>query len=128
MLDEWAACFIEKAEDIRDSFVPHFYFGCEADDPINVWAFNSRVNPFGARLKVLFGSDIGHWDVPDMTKMVEEAYELVEHGLMAEGDFKDFVFTNPVNFYAGANPEFFDGTVVEAAAKTALCGSFSRLE
>jgi hypothetical protein len=27
-------------------------------------AFDRRVNPFGARLNALFGSDIGHFDVP----------------------------------------------------------------
>jgi hypothetical protein len=93
--------------------VPHFYFGCEADDPINTWAFNTKVNPFGARLNVLFSSDIGHWDVPDVTEVVEEAYELVEKGLISEADFRDFVFTNPISLYAGMNPEFFNGTVVE---------------
>jgi predicted TIM-barrel fold metal-dependent hydrolase len=113
MLDEWAACWINRAEDIRDLFVPHFYFGCEADDPINTWAFNTKVNPFGARLNVLFSSDIGHWDVPDVTEVVEEAYELVEKGLISEADFRDFVFTNPISLYAGMNPEFFNGTVVE---------------
>ncbi|HEY6331362.1 MAG TPA: amidohydrolase family protein, partial [Blastocatellia bacterium] len=82
MLDEWAACRIERVEDIRDLFVSKFYFGCEADDPINAWAFNRKTNPLGARLNVLFGSDIGHWDVPDITEVVEEAYELVEDNLM----------------------------------------------
>jgi len=60
MLDEWAPCHIERAEDIRDLFVPNFYFGCEADDPINAWAFNTKVNPFDAKLKAIFSSDIGH--------------------------------------------------------------------
>src|SRR5437899_950862 len=32
-VDDWAACHIARAEDIRDLFIPHFYFGCEADDP-----------------------------------------------------------------------------------------------
>ena len=36
----------------------------------------------GARLNALFSSDIGHFDVPDMTEVVPEAYELVEHGLL----------------------------------------------
>ena len=27
---------------------------------MNVWAFSSKVNPFGARLQPLFSSDIGH--------------------------------------------------------------------
>ena len=34
MLDEWAACGIERAEDIKTLFVDPFYFGCEADDPL----------------------------------------------------------------------------------------------
>jgi predicted TIM-barrel fold metal-dependent hydrolase len=113
MLDEFSACQIERPEDIRDLFVSSFYFGCEADDPINAWAFDTKVNPFGARLKVLFGSDIGHWDVPDITEVVEEAYELVEKDVITEGDLKDFVFSNPVSFYAGLNSNFFKGTVVE---------------
>jgi predicted TIM-barrel fold metal-dependent hydrolase len=120
MLDEWAACQIGRAEDIYDLFVSNFYFGCEADDPVNAWAFNRKVNPFGARLKIIFGSDIGHFDVPDMTKVVEEAYELVEKDLISEADFRDFVFTNPISFYAGMNPEFFNGTVVETEVQKVL--------
>jgi predicted TIM-barrel fold metal-dependent hydrolase len=115
-LDDWRQCQIEKAEDIRDLFVPNFYFGCEADDPLNATAFNSKMNPFGARLRAIFSSDIGHWDVPDMTEVLEEAYELVEDGLLTEEDFRDFVFTNPVTLWTGMNPDFFKGTVVEKAA------------
>ncbi len=120
MLDEWAPCKIERAEDIRDLFIPNFYFGCEADDAITSWAFNTRVNPFGERLRVLFSSDIGHWDVRDMTEVTEEAYELVEKGLIDEHDFRDFVFTNSASFYASTNPGFFTGTVVENDVKLAL--------
>jgi hypothetical protein len=29
-----------------------------------------------------FGSDIGHWDVPDVRDVTREAYELVERGLI----------------------------------------------
>ncbi len=113
MLDEWAPCHIEKAEDIRDLFVPHFYFGCEADDPINAWAFNTKVNPFEAKWGAIFSSDIGHWDVPDMREVVAEAYEVVEKGLITEADLRDFVFVNPVTLWTGMNPDFFKGTVVE---------------
>jgi len=74
------------------------------------------MNPFGARLRAIFSSDIGHWDVPDMTEVLEEAYELVEHGLLTEDDFRDFVFTNPATLWTGMNPDFFKGTVVEQAA------------
>ena len=120
MLDEWAACRIEKAEDIRDLFIPNFYFGCEADDPINVWAFNTRVNPFGAKLKAIFGSDFGHWDVPQMREVVEESWEMVEKELLTEEDFRDFMFTNPVTLYAGMNRDFFNGTLVESQANRLL--------
>jgi predicted TIM-barrel fold metal-dependent hydrolase len=120
VIDEWAACEIEKAEDIRDLFVNNFYFGCEADDPINAWAFSTKVNPFGARLRAIFSSDISHWDVPDMAEVVEEAYEMVEKEIITESDFRDFVFGNPVSFLGGMNPRFFDGTVAEQEAKRLL--------
>jgi len=120
MLDEFAACGIERPEDIYELFVPRFYFGCEADDPINSWAFNTRANPMNARLNVLFGSDIAHWDVPDITETVEEAYELVEDELITDEDLKDFLFDNPVSFYANLNQGFFKGTAVEQEAAKLL--------
>ncbi len=123
MLDEWAACEIERAEDVRDLFLPHFYFGCEADDPMSAWAFNQKINPFQGRLNALFSSDIGHWDVSDMTEVLSEAHEMVEKGFMNKGDFKDFVFANPVSFYGGLNPNFFEGTVVETEARKLLNGT-----
>jgi hypothetical protein len=49
-LDDYSACEISQKRDWRDLFVTPFYFGCEADDPSNVWAFNARANPLGARL------------------------------------------------------------------------------
>ena len=50
-LDEFAACGITEEQDLRRLFEPHFYFGCEADDPLVAWAFNDKVNPLGARLR-----------------------------------------------------------------------------
>ena len=73
------------------------------------WAFRDDVNPLGTRLRPMFGSDISHWDVPDMTEPVAEAYELVEHGVITERDFRDLTFVNPVRLHAGPEPEFFDG-------------------
>jgi Amidohydrolase len=119
-LDDFAACGIEHPEDIRDLFVPRFYFGCESDDPINAWAFNAKANPFSARLGAVFGSDIGHFDVQNMTQVLPEAYELVEDGLISDTDFRDFVFTNPVKLWAANNPNFFKGTAVENPASTIL--------
>jgi predicted TIM-barrel fold metal-dependent hydrolase len=119
-LDDYFRCKIEKKEDIRDLFIPRYYFGCEADDPINAWAFNRKANPLGARLNALFSSDIGHFDVPDMAEVVPEAYELVEHRLITDDDFRDFMFTNAVRFWGEVNPDFFKGTVVDKAAAEAL--------
>lgn len=119
-LDDYAACEIRRAEDFSDLFTKNFYFGCEADDRMNAWAFNRQVNPFGVQLKALFGSDIGHFDVVNMEHVLPEAYELVEDGLISESDFRDFVFANPVHFWGDANPDFFKGTVVEKEAAALL--------
>ena len=119
-LDEFSRALIKRAEDIRDLFVPSF--GCEADDPLVKWAFADDVNPMGAKLRAMIGSDISHWDVPDMTEPVEEAWEMVEHGKLTEDNFKDFTFTNPLRLHAGANPKFFEGTICEAAAAKAIAG------
>ncbi len=119
-LDDYFRCQITKKEDIRDLFVPRFYFGCEADDPINAWAFNRQASPLRARLNALFSSDIGHFDVPDMTEVVPEAYELVEHGLITDDDFQDFMFDNAVRFWGEVNPDFFKGTIVEKQAGEVL--------
>jgi predicted TIM-barrel fold metal-dependent hydrolase len=118
-LDEFAACGIEQKSDLRELFEPHFYFGCEADDPLVPWAFRDDINPLGARLRPILGSDISHWDVPDMTEPVAEAYEAVEKGHMTERDFREFTFLNPARLHAGANPDFFAGTVCEAAVTSA---------
>ena len=90
-------------------FEPNFYFGCEADDPLVAWAFRDDVNPLGARLRPVLGSDISHWDVRDMTEPVAEAYELVEHGVITERDFRDLTFVNPVRLHAGAEPAVLRG-------------------
>jgi predicted TIM-barrel fold metal-dependent hydrolase len=113
-IDEFAQAGISRPEDIRDIFTDRFHFGCEADDPLNASAFSTRL-PLQARLKAVFSSDIGHWDVPDMTQVLPEAYELVDDGHFSESDFRDFAFLNPVSLWWGANPEFFQGTTVESA-------------
>ncbi len=119
-VDEWAACHIERAEDIVDLFVSPFYFGCEGDDRITAWAFDTKRNPLGAKLNTIYGSDLGHWDLPDMRAAAAEAWELVEDGIMSEEDFRDFVFVNPVKLKTDMNPDFFKGTVVEAAVEKLL--------
>jgi predicted TIM-barrel fold metal-dependent hydrolase len=112
-VNDFALTGVEKPEDIRGIFDASFYFGCEADDRLNAVAFDIRLNHLGARLNAIFGSDIGHWDVPDMTRILVEAHEMVEHELITEDDFRDFTFTNVVGMHTGMNPDFFKGTAVE---------------
>jgi predicted TIM-barrel fold metal-dependent hydrolase len=112
-LDEFARCGIERKEDIRDLFVPRFFFGCEGDDRLAALAFDAKKNPMGSRLGAIYSSDIGHFDLPDMRDAAREAYELVEDGAVTEDDFRDFVFTNPVRAKTDVNPDFFKGTRVE---------------
>jgi len=122
-LDDYSRCKITGKQDFEDLYVRRYYFGCEADDPINAWAFNRKANPMGMRLNAFFSSDIGHFDVPDMTEVVPEAYELVEHGLLDDDDFRDFTFANAVRFWGEVNPDFFKGTVVEKQAAEVLAAS-----
>lgn len=116
-LDDFRPAGIEKPEDFRDIFVNNFYFGSEADDTMTAVGFNSKFNHFGIKLKAILGSDIGHWDVPDMTKVIVEAYEMLDDGFLDEADFRDFTFGNVVEMHASMNPNFFKGTVVEDAVE-----------
>ncbi|MFN0029039.1 MAG: amidohydrolase, partial [Acidimicrobiales bacterium] len=118
--DDFAACGIVQAADIAELFVKPFWFGCEAEDRLAAWAFKSEHNAHGARLQATLGSDIGHFDVSDMSRVIPEAHELVDDGLMSDGDFRDFAFANAVRFFGGGNPRFFEGTVVQRAAAEVL--------
>jgi hypothetical protein len=97
-------------DDLLDMFANRFFFGCEADDPMNALAFASDLNPGGVTLPAIFASDVGHWDVPDLRGVVPEAYELVEHGHIDREQFRDFVFDNPVKLWTAMNPGFFQIT------------------
>lgn len=119
-VDMFGESGIRSADDLLRMFRDQFFFGCEADDPMNAIAFSSALTPGGIQLPAVFASDVGHWDVRDMREVLPEAYELVEEGRIDEGQFEDFVFGNPVRLWAGMNPRFFDGTVVEDAAKKRL--------
>jgi len=119
MLDDFAACKIARKQDWLDLYARPYYFGCEADDRMNVTAFG-RANPFGARINAVFSSDIGHFDVPDMLSPVPEAYELVEQELITADDFRDFAFANAVRLWGQQNPRFFEGTRVAKQAAAVL--------
>jgi predicted TIM-barrel fold metal-dependent hydrolase len=115
-LDEFRHLGVTSKSELRDLFVPRFYFGCEADDRTLSFAF-SRANAFGARLQPVFSSDIAHWDVEDMAAVVAEAWGLVRKELLTPEDFRDLTFTNPARLFTGANPDFFEGTAVAEAVR-----------
>ena len=120
VLDDWSACGIATVAELVDLFTSRFSFGCEADDPLNALAFDAALLPPGHRLSAVWGSDIGHWDVPSLDEVLLEAYEPVERGRLSESDFADFVFRNPVRMYTRGSPDFFEGTRVADAARTML--------
>jgi hypothetical protein len=110
--DDFAEVPVGSGEELRRHFAERFFFGCEADDPMTAWAFDRHGNH---RLNPIFSSDVGHFDVLDMSEVLEEAWELVEHGMINEDEFRQFVFTNPARLHTTLNPDFFKGTVVEDA-------------
>jgi len=57
-----------------------------------------------------------------MTKVMVEAYEMVEHELMTEDDFRAFTYGNAVDLYASLNKDFFKDTAVEDAVAAELAG------
>jgi predicted TIM-barrel fold metal-dependent hydrolase len=115
VVDEFAESQVAGPGDIVEIFTRRYFFGCEADDPMTALAFDRTRNPYGAQLPALFASDIGHWDVPDFAGVLGESWELVERGHLDAADFRAFTFGNPVALWAGTNPDFFAGTVVEDA-------------
>ncbi|HYW92046.1 MAG TPA: amidohydrolase family protein [Gammaproteobacteria bacterium] len=118
--DEFEESLIESEDQIRDMFAEQFFFGCEADDRSVYRALDGKGNPFGIKLNAVFSSDIGHWDVPDISQVLFESRGLVDAGLLTEDDYAAFVYRNPVYLHAGMNPDFFKGTkVAEAARKLA---------
>jgi predicted TIM-barrel fold metal-dependent hydrolase len=120
--DDFAALGITDVEQVRDLFVPNFYFGCEGDDPMTIGAFTNPAIPLGARLNTMFSSDIGHWDVPDVTAVLEGVWEPFEHGWLTAADVRDLAFANAARFYLESNPAFFQGTVLESEVAT-LCAA-----
>jgi predicted TIM-barrel fold metal-dependent hydrolase len=115
--DDFSLVDIPDKDTLRRLFRSNFYFGCEADDPMTAIAFDPRMK---MHLKPVLGSDIAHFDVVDATEVVEEAYELVEKGLLTEDNFKDFTFRNPIRLFAGMNPDFFAGTILEDDVRAEL--------
>jgi predicted TIM-barrel fold metal-dependent hydrolase len=116
-LDDYAAVGVDSKEQLVEQYARNFYFGCEADDPCNVWAFDARMP---GRLKAMLGTDVGHWDVTDFTDVLPEVWEMVEDGHISERDFRDLTFSNAVELHTRMNREFFKGTAVEQAVEREL--------
>ena len=121
-IDEFERAGVCTPEDVAAAF-ENLYFGCEADDPMNALAYDTARNPLGTRLRAVFGSDIGHWDVPDVRGVLSEAWELVEHSSLSASDFADFAFGGAVALHGSANPDAFAGTRIETAARDHLAKS-----
>ena len=124
-LDEFIHMRVESRTDIAEQFARSFHFGCEADDRGIATAFSSAV-PGDRPLNVLFSSDIGHWDVPDMADVVSESHELVDDGLLTQEQWRLTVCDNAVDMYLRADPSFFVGTRVEQYAAERLGVTTSR--
>ena len=43
-------------------------------------AFNDKANPLGVKINAIYSSDVGHWDVPDLTEVLAESRALVDDG------------------------------------------------
>jgi predicted TIM-barrel fold metal-dependent hydrolase len=112
-LDEWASSGVASTGDLARVFADQWFFGCEADDPMNALAFDRHAHPGGISLRAMFASDIGHWDVPDFLGVLPEAWELVEDGRVDEAQFRAFTCDNVI---ALLGPQAFAGTVVEEYA------------
>ncbi len=110
--DDFAESGITGVDDIVHIFTRQLSFGCEADDPLNALAFNTKMLPRQAGLSAMFASDIGHWDVPDVRSVLPEAWELVEDGHLSESSFAEFTCGNVVRMLTSMNPQFFEGTAV----------------
>jgi predicted TIM-barrel fold metal-dependent hydrolase len=108
-VDEFVASGLRSPADIRTTFARQCYFGCEADDP--TWALAFAPEYHGTRLGAMFASDLGHWDVPDATHVLPEAWELVENGLVTTDDFRAFTYDHALALWG---PQVFADTVIGA--------------
>jgi predicted TIM-barrel fold metal-dependent hydrolase len=112
-IDDFVACGATSEREMVSLFAPRFWFGCEAEDPGAAWAIHHG-------LSAMFGSDIGHFDVPDMTRVLPGAWSLVEDGYLSPDEFGAYTFANVVRLHATMNPDFFVGTAVEHDARKLL--------
>ena len=119
-LDEWAAhAASSRREDILDLFVAALLLrlrGRRPDDRHGLQ--HQRLNPFGARLQRdvrLRHRPLGRPRHGARCSRRRGSWSTTS--CITEADFQEFTFANPVRFVHGRNPDFFEGTVVEDAAR-----------
>ncbi len=120
--DEFENSGLRSENDLSRIFGEQFYFGCESDDVTVHRALDGPGNPMETRLRPVFSSDIGHWDVPDLGAPLPNSYRLLRRGQLSEDGYRSFVFDEVVRLHTRLNPDFFAGTVIEDAVAAAGAG------
>lgn len=98
---------MKSREDIKEIFTNRFFFGCEADDPMNALVFAKDINPHQTELRAIFASDLGHWDVRNFREVLSDTWELVEDGALNESQFRALTCNNAARLMTSTNPDFF---------------------
>jgi hypothetical protein len=106
-IDEFAACEISSAGGRARPVRAALLLRLRGRRPFGRVGVPRDTNPLGARLRAMFSSDIGHWDVPDMAGILARRGSSVEDGLIGESRLREFVFGIRCGFYTSANPDFF---------------------
>jgi predicted TIM-barrel fold metal-dependent hydrolase len=110
--DEFEDSGVLAELDFASMFDRQMFFGCEADDRSVRWAFDGGSDPDFVAFNAVFSSDIGHWDVPDMDRVVLASRILVDGGLIGAAAYRQFTFENVVRLHTALRPDFFDATSV----------------
>ena len=58
-----------------------------------------------------------------MERVIPHAFRLVEEGILTEGQFRDFTFTNPARLHSTLNPGFFDDTPIADAVRASTANA-----
>jgi hypothetical protein len=111
-IDEFAAMEAASAQDIVELAAPRMWFGCEADDRTVITAFAEH-NGLGTDFNVMLGSDISHFDTPDMDEVIPSACRLVDKALLTERQLRALLCDNAARLFTHADPGFFTGTAID---------------
>jgi predicted TIM-barrel fold metal-dependent hydrolase len=118
--DEYALAGIEQLSDFESGFVDNFFFGCLGEATFDHLAFEEANFPSSSKLKAVYGTDMGHYNPTPMDEMLGSAHEAVDQERISPDDFRAMTFANPVELFAGTNPDFFRGTAIEKEVQEEL--------